>query len=120
MENLSITETEITPRLSFDKSNGKLQIEGKSLADDAKGFYKPASDWLTTYAKQPASSTELSIKLEYLNTASSRQLLDLFKILETIPGAKVVWNFSDEDEDMEEMGHELADLVSVNFEFRSF
>jgi hypothetical protein len=119
VDNLIIQETETTPKIAFDKTTGTFIIEGKSLTDDAKLFYKPVAEWMTAYSKEPASKTELTIRFEYLNTSSSRQLLDLFKIMEGIPGAKVIWNFSDEDEDMEEMGHELAELVTVKFDFRS-
>jgi len=39
--------------------------------------------------------------------------------MEGIPESRVVWQFSDEDEDMEEMGQELAELVTVPFEYRT-
>lgn len=120
MENLLIAGTETTPQISFIKDTGILSIEGKSLADNVKEVYKPAHDWLSAYSKQPGKQTELSIKLDYLNTETSKQFLDFFTILKSIPNSKVVWNFSDEDEDMEEMGQELAELSPVPFEFRSY
>lgn len=120
MENLLIPGTETTPLISFNKDNGILAIEGKSLTDDAKIFYQPVLQWLSGYSKQPAKKTELSIKLDYLNTETSKQFLDFFNTLKSIPNSKVVWNFSDEDEDMEEMGQELAELSPVPFEFRSY
>jgi hypothetical protein len=119
VENLVITGTETTPQITFTKETGTLLIEGKSLVDDAKTFYKPVLDWLRNYSNQPAKQTELAIKLEYLNTDTSKQFLDLFNQLEKVPNARVVWNFSDEDEDMEEMGQELAELVTIPFEMRS-
>lgn len=88
--------------------------------EDAGKFFEPLKEWLTEYHKSPNPKTELNIQLEYLNTATSRQFLDLFKILEDVPGSKIVWKFSDEDEDMEEMGQELAELVTVPFEFKTF
>lgn len=87
--------------------------------EEADKFYKPLQEWLLEYRKNPNANTELMIRLEYLNTETSRQFLDLFKILEGIPNSKIVWQFSDEDEDMEEMGQELAELVKVPFEFRT-
>lgn len=86
----------------------------------ADKFYQPVKVWLQEYSKNPNPTTELNIKLEYLNTATSRQFLDLFKILEGVPAAKIVWQFSDEDEDMEEMGQELAELVTLPFAFITY
>lgn len=120
MENLEITGSETTPSLNFSKQKNQFHIEGRSLMEDAGKFYKPVQEWLVEYCKNPNPKTELNIRLEYLNTATSRQFLDLFKILEGLPGSKVIWQFSDEDEDMEEMGQELAELVTVPFEFKTF
>ncbi len=119
MNILEITGSETTPSLHFNQQENQFRIEGRSLMEDADKFYKPLQDWLVEYRKNPNSKTELNIQLEYLNTATSRQFLDLFKILEGIPDSKIVWKFSDEDEDMEEMGQELAELVTVPFEFRT-
>lgn len=120
MANLEIQSTETTPKVIFSQSDNQFRIEGRSLMEDADIFYKPVKEWLTTYSKKPNPKTELNIKLDYLNTVTSRQFLDLFKILEAIPDSKIVWHFSDEEEDIEEMGQELAELVSVPFEFRTF
>ncbi len=120
MENLEITGSETTPLINFNKQRNQFNIEGKSLMEDADKFYKPLQEWLAEYCKSPNPKTELNIRLEYLNTATSRQFLDLFKTMEGIPDAKIVWQFSDEDEDMEEMGQELAELVTVPFEFKTF
>jgi len=120
VENLEITGSETTPSLSFSQQKNQFSIDGRSLMEDANTFYKPVQAWLAEYSKSPNPKTELNIRLDYLNTATSRQFLDLFKILEGVPGSKIVWQFSDEDEDMEEMGQELAELVTVPFEFKTF
>lgn len=119
MENLEINGSETTPSINFNKQRNQFTIEGRSLMEDADKFYKPLQEWLAEYRKNPNPKTELNIRLEYLNNPTSRQFLDLFKILEGIPDSKVVWQFSDEDEDMEEMGQELAELVTVPFEFKT-
>jgi hypothetical protein len=119
VENLELAGTETTPTVNFNKQASLYIIEGRSLMEDAEKFYKPLQEWFLQYAKNPGTKTELTIRLDYLNTATSRQFLDLFKIMEGLPNSKIVWQFSDEDEDMEEMGQELAELVRVPFEFRT-
>jgi len=120
VENLELKGGETTPTLSFNKSKNQFIIEGRSLMEDADKFYQPTKAWFLEYRKNPNPKTELTIKLEYLNTETSRQFLDIFKLLEGIPDSKIVWLFSDEDEDMEEMGQELEELVSVPFEYRTY
>ena len=58
--------------------------------------------------------------MEYMNTASSKALFDLFAIVQNVPGAKIVWCFHDEDEDMEETGDEFSSLVKIPFEMRAY
>jgi len=117
---LTIPAAELTPAIKLDKDKGAFHIEGKSLLDDPTPFFKAVNHWLHEYSKSPNSVTVLTIKFEYYNTATSRELLDLFKILETVPGSKIVWQFLEDDEDMEESGQELAELVSVPFEFQPY
>jgi hypothetical protein len=117
---LTIAAAELTPAINLNKEKGTFLIEGKSLIDDPSPFFKPANEWLQEYSKNPNPSTALTIKFEYYNTATSRELLDLFKILETIPASKIIWQFLEDDEDMEESGQELAELVSVPFEFQPY
>lgn len=120
MENLELPGTETTPAVNFNKLKNQFKIEGRSLMENAGTFYQPLKDWFLEYRKNPNSKTELSIKLEYLNTETSRQFLDIFKILEGVPDAKIVWLFSDEDEDMEEWGQELQELVHIPFEYKTY
>ncbi|MEQ1588273.1 MAG: DUF1987 domain-containing protein [Cyclobacteriaceae bacterium] len=120
MQILDLPATELTPSFHFNKEKGIFKIGERSLTDNPAPTFKPAKEWLLEYSKSPSTSTVMTIKFEYFNTATSRELLDLFKILETIPGSKIVWQFLEDDEDMEESGQELAELVSVPFEFQPY
>ena len=97
MENLELAGTETTPSLHFNKQKNIFIIEGRSLMEEADKFFKPTLEWFMEYRKDPNPKTELTVQLEYLNTATSRQFLNLFKILEAIPSSKIIWQFSDED-----------------------
>lgn len=119
MQLLDLPATELTPSFHFNKEKGIFKIGDRSLTDKPDTAFKPAMEWLREYGKNPNATTVMTIKFEYFNTATSRELLDLFKILETIPGSKIVWQFLEDDEDMEESGQELAELVTVPFEFQA-
>jgi hypothetical protein len=116
---LDLPATELTPSIHFDKEKGTFSIGHRSLTDQPETVFKPVLEWLQEYSKNPNATTVLTVKLEYFNTATSRELLDIFKILEKIPGSKIVWQFVEDDEDMEESGQELAELVTVPFEFQA-
>ncbi|MBL7871072.1 MAG: DUF1987 domain-containing protein [Cyclobacteriaceae bacterium] len=117
---LLLPADELTPSVEFNKKTGTFRIEGKSLLDKPASFFIPVKDWLEKYSKDPNSNTSLTVKFDYFNIATSREMLDLLKILETVPGAKVIWQFLEDDEDMEESGQELAELVTVPFEFQPY
>ncbi len=119
MEIYRVAATELNPTIICDPAANTFLIEGKSIADDSEEFYRPLIQWMKDYCKDPKPATTFTIKLEYCNTASSRSLFDVFKLMETIPNPKIVWMFVEDDEDVEEAGQELEELVSVPFEFRA-
>jgi hypothetical protein len=117
---LILQADELTPFVEFDKKKEIFYIGGKSLLDNPAPFFVPIKDWFTKYSKEPNSTTVLNVKFEYFNIATSREMLDLLKILEKVPVSKVIWQFLEDDEDMEESGQELAELVSIPFEFQPY
>ena len=119
MESLRISKTDDTPEITFDKAKGKFEISGRSLPEDSVEFFLPVFQWIALYAKDPNPTTEFVFKLEYVNTASSKMVQDILAALEKIRGMKVVWYFDDDDEDMEEMGIELAEIVEIPFEYKT-
>lgn len=118
MDPLIIKESTDTPEIHLDKENNKFEIKGRSLCDDPANFYKSAVDWFRKYAEAPNAKTELLVKFDYLNIESSKSILDILQTIENVSNVKVVWCFNEEDEDMEEIGEEIAELVTIPFEFR--
>lgn len=120
MQTLHLAATEQTPQVTLNKEKHIFEFAGRSLTDNATEFYGPIMKWLSDYAKDPNLSTELVFKMEYLNTASSKALFDLFSLASSIDGAKIVWCFQEDDEDMEETGEEFSSLVKIPFEMRAY
>ena len=119
MQALKIEATDQTPKVVLNKDTNTFEFSGRSLTDKALEFYSPVMQWMTDYAKTPNAKTEVVFKMEYMNTASSKALFDLFAVLQTVSGSKIVWCFADEDEDMEETGEEFSALVKIPFEMRA-
>ena len=121
MNTLSIKATEDTPNINFDPATGVLEISGRSLPEDAAGFYKPVLDWLKQYVGAAKATSSLAMKLEYFNTASSKVILDIFNIIEKITAdKKVIWYFDKDDEDMQEAGEEFSEIVNIPFEYKTY
>src|ERR1700741_3960883 len=120
MNSLIIEATEDTPKIILDKSKGLFEMSGRSLPEDAAGFFTPIIKWLENYSKEPNPKTEFILKLEYFNTASSKLLLDTLSKVETINNSKVIWYHYADDEDMQEAGSEFSELVEVPFELRIY
>lgn len=118
MENLKIEGSAKTPTITFS-ATGNLELRGRSIPENSVEFYKPLNEWVIAYGAQPASKTEVDVKLEYFNTSSSKCLLDLFKKLEAIQGkgteVQVNWYFEKDDEDMEEAGEDYQAIISLPF-----
>lgn len=120
MDVINIKGTDDTPEILLDKSNAIFQISGRSLPEDAVEFFRPVLEWIDSYKAEPGGITDFVFKLEYVNTASSKLIQDVLFSLESIPGAKIVWYHREGDEDMDEMGHEYAEIVDLPFEFKTY
>ena len=119
MENLILEGSAKTPTVTFNATEGKLELKGRSIPENSVEFYKPLNDWIENYGQSPKTATSVDIKLEYFNTSSSKCILDLFKKLEGINGkgtdVSINWYFEEDDEDMEEAGEDYQAIISLPF-----
>jgi hypothetical protein len=124
MDAIHLIKTDTTPGIHLDKKNNIFLFEGISLPEKVHEFYKPVLEWLDDYVKNSNSETIVIFKLDFYSTTSSKliyEILSKFNFLyEEGKKVEIEWHFSDEDEDMEESGEELADLLSVPFTFKSY
>ncbi len=119
MKALLIQATADTPKVHLDKDNNIFEISGLSLPEDAIEFYKPIMNWLEQYSVEPNSQTHFNLKLEYFNTASSKQIIQLLLFLEKLnvkSKVKIFWHYKDIDEDMHDLGEEYSEIIKVDFE----
>ncbi len=119
MKSLEIQATADTPKVVLDKDKNYFEISGLSLPEDAIEFYKPVMGWLEEYADEPNHDTTFNLKLEYFNTASSKQIIQLLLFLEklnTKTKVKIRWHYKDIDEDMHDLGEEYSEIIKVDFD----
>lgn len=119
MDKYAIEGTPKTPSISFDLSDGVLEIKGRSIPENSIEFYKPLVDSLDRYSSVLKPATTVNVQLEYFNTSSSKCILDVFKKLESIhkTGSSVTinWHYEEDDEDMLEAGEDYQAIINVPF-----
>lgn len=122
MENLIIKPTEKS--LAVEISYGSLHFTGRSILTDPKTFFDPINDWVTRYLKKPAEETEVHIKLEYIDTASTQSLYQILRnLIELVKkgmALKVIWYIEDEDPEMRELGEMIEQRLGIEFQYITY
>lgn len=124
MEKLEIEPFLQTPEINFDPASGIMLLAGKSYPADAIDFYRPIIDWSKKYTEKPAAKTELICEIEYLNSASQKQLVELllaFKPIHTNGGDFVViWKYEEGDDDILSVGELIEHELEIPFKYEEF
>lgn len=115
LNKLELDHTPQTPFILFDTENQKFVMEGVSMPEDAIGFFNPIFEWLANYKEIAKDDASFEIKLKYFNTASAKMIIELCKKVTAIKSNKIIWVFEDDDEDLEEVGEDLKELIGDAF-----
>lgn len=79
--------------------NGNLKIEGRAIPEDAFRLFEPVID----FAKDLKDvDVNFHINLEYINTAASKKMMELLKIIDAnskIGEIIINWHFEEGDDD---------------------
>jgi hypothetical protein len=120
MNNLILEKTGNTPAIEF-MEDGRLLIEGRSLPENTTKFFNPLIEWV---AGLNASDVRIVINLEYLNSSSTKKLLELLKVLDANSNIKnlyVDWLYEQDDEDILENGQIFEEiLLKAQFRYREY
>lgn len=119
MEALNIKGSEDTPEIKLDKTLGVFLIAGNSFCDDPFAVFTPVFKWLEGYARNPNPTTHMDIRLNYINTPSSKQITDILFMLEKIKDQTEIvvhWYYDSMDEDMEFEGEAIQSMVAIPVE----
>lgn len=118
MNDLYINKSNKTPEVNF-KYTGLIELRGNSFLENTREFYEPLIEWLQNYVINPAEKTIVNFDFEYYNTSSQlwifrvvEVLLDLVKVEKDI-----VFNWYFTEEEVEEAGMDLANLLAVDMNF---
>ncbi len=110
MNDLILQKTDSLPAICF-MSTGEMKITGRALPEDAVRFFMPLFEWINGFTGE---NVNVEINLDYFNTSVSKQLLDLFKMIDKNPNIKNVsikWMYEEGDEEMLESGEIYQELL---------
>lgn len=118
MTALDLPPTDTTPHVRYDETTAILRFEGESYPENVSQFYEPVFAWLHEFlAEKPAFKVVLAFS--YLNTSSTKVLLDLLLQLDDYHRAggkvEVEWHYRPALEVMQEAGEEFGEDLSLPY-----
>lgn len=120
MESFNREESRSTPKIHFDGSTGELKIHGESYPENSYEFYKPVLEWISRFLAQSDGPVTLKCSVSYLNTGSTKSMIDILDLLEEahLAGrdASVEWYCDPENDRALETAEEFKEEVSLPFQ----
>lgn len=120
MEDLYLKKTFNSPEVEFVADSGELSLEGRSIPEDPGEFFELLIDWINEYFLHPAESTLMNIRLEYINSGSSKYMLEVLRIMKINHDAgknvQIRWYFEEGDESIQELGIHYEQTIQIPFE----
>jgi hypothetical protein len=116
IERLKIEATLKTPLILMDPE-GVLKIQGRSIPEDASLFYERVVKWIEEYIKLGKKTTRFDLHFEYLNSGTSKYVLQMLKILKELPldGHQLIvnWFYEGGDDDILERGEYYSSILDL-------
>ncbi|MDX2445168.1 MAG: DUF1987 domain-containing protein [Bacteroidales bacterium] len=118
MKDVFVSETKLTPKVILKE--GEISLTGRSVPSNPGQFYQPVLKWVEEYNEKGPGNINIKLNFEYINTASTKWLYNILKILGSSPDSKnklnISWYFEDGDDDMQELGSIFKSIVPSKFE----
>ncbi len=105
------------PGFVYNPESEILKIEGRSIPENPELVFKPLKEWVSVFF---ASFDKLSIHilLEYINSGSSKHLVEFLKILKVYEDdgkmLDITWFYEEDDEAILELGEYFAETAGLN------
>lgn len=120
MEKVIIQEqTKNCPGMDYDHSVGILRVEGRSIPENPESIFKPLKNWIINYFKS-SDDLKIIIILEYINSGSSKHLLEILKLLKSYSKEgktiNLKWLYEEDDEAILELGEHFRDTSGLPIE----
>lgn len=124
MDNLHIEGTRSTPEVRFDASTGTLSLSGESYPENTFDFYRPVLAWLDRFLHRCNGPVTMEVMLSYLNTGSTKCMLDILDSLESACGSgkriTINWYCDRQNERAFDTAEEFKEEVTMEFNIIPF
>jgi hypothetical protein len=124
MNDLILNPSRDTLSIICNYQTGMIELEGISYPQDAADFFNPIYEWLEIYIEQVGGSITLNLRINYLNTSSTKCLFDFIDRLEEYykegKEVKINWYYEQDDEDIRETGLEFQEDMELPFELLAY
>lgn len=118
MRSIEIPATSSSPLIRFEPSTATLTLSGESFPENSFEFYDPVLGWLKE-ALAALDALRVEISISYMNSSSTKCMLDLLDILEEAHGrgatVSVLWRYSPENPRALDLAEEFQEEVTFEF-----
>jgi SiaC family regulatory phosphoprotein len=115
----TIPRTVSTPQVSFEPVGRKMEISGDSYPENSFQFYAPITRWIKEKLAEEAGGLHLDINVSYMNSSSTKCMLDLLDLLEDAHGrggdVKITWRYDKENPRSLDLAEEFREEVTLPF-----
>ncbi|MBZ0156286.1 MAG: biofilm regulation phosphoprotein SiaC [Alphaproteobacteria bacterium] len=119
MKNLYFEATQSTPRIHFDASTGVLEMSGESYPENSFAFFAPVMAWIREYLSRTSGPVEARINVSYLNTSSTKCVIDMLDCLEEAfrsgRNVSVNWYYDGENDRAADTAEEFREDLTMPF-----
>ena len=82
MEIIDTKPDKSTPRVYMNAEENLFLIEGRSYMENPQVFYEPILVWMREFLPVNQKESVLELKIDYLNTSSTKMIMDLLDLWE--------------------------------------
>lgn len=117
MEKLVIQEElKNCPGIIYYPGTNTLEVSGRSIPENPELIFRKLDEWIASHFDKNISLS-VNIKLEYINSGSSKYLYEILKKLtaHAKSGKQVLlrWLYEEDDEAMLELGEHYRDTAGI-------
>lgn len=114
MDVIRIKATKKTPEVVFDEAEMKFSMTGRCIPSNAATFFEPIIVLIKSINVQENSKLTCELKLEYINSSSSKWLIGVIKDLNVKHnnGSGIILNWYYEDDDSFDFGEVIKEVAN--------
>ncbi len=122
MERWTIEATDRTPSVVLDRQESFLKIEGRSYPEEGTDFFDPIILRFKTLEDSENPIKVIHIRLEYYNSSTTRAMAELLTSLKKAKTSghdvKVIWEFEEDDDGIQDDIDMFLDTFELDFDIR--